>query len=163
MTIHGEGWVNKWRLVKSSNSSLTLEFKHNGKKSFPYKYSVSQMFKIKKESLEIRIRIKNLDSENFNCGIGFHPWFSLSKDSKIYSNSFNYLYSRKNKFAIKRLIKTKVLDINKTKIDETFLNWNGKSKLILNKDIHIEIRNKKISKIFMSILHLKKIFFVLSQ
>ena len=143
MTIHGEGWVNKWRLIKSSNSSLTLEFKHNGKKSFPYKYSVSQMFKIKKASLEIRIKIKNLDSENFNCGIGFHPWFSLSKDSKIYSNSFNYLHSKKNKFTIKKLIKTKALDINKTKIDETFLNWNGKSKLILNKDIQIEIRNKK--------------------
>ena len=53
------------------------------------------------------------------------------------------LNSRKNKFTIKRLIKTKALDINKTKIDETFLNWNGKSKLILNKDIQIEIRNKK--------------------
>lgn len=143
MTIHGEGWVNKWKIIKSSKNSLSFEFKHNGKKSFPYKYNAIQTFVIKKNSLEIRIKVINLDSKNFHCGIGFHPWFSISKESKIYSNSFNYLHSNKNKFSIKKLIKTKVLDINKFKIDETFLNWNGKSKLILNNDIQIEILNKK--------------------
>ena len=34
MTIHGEGWVNKWKIIKSSKNSLSFEFKHNRKKVF---------------------------------------------------------------------------------------------------------------------------------
>ena len=33
--------------------------------------------------------------------------------------------------------------MNKFKVDSTFINWNGKSKLILSDDIKIEIINRK--------------------
>ena len=53
MTIHGEGWVNKWRLVKSSNSSLTLEFKHNGKKVFLINTVFHKCLKLKKKAWKL--------------------------------------------------------------------------------------------------------------
>ena len=66
-------------------------FKHIGKKSFPYKYQVLQKFSLKKNSLIISIQITNLDKSTFECGIGFHPWFNIHKNSKIYSNNFSYI------------------------------------------------------------------------
>jgi len=49
------------------------------------------------------------------------------------SNNFN-----KTKYSNK-----KFLDLNKNKIDKTFLNWNGKSKLIINNDVSLNIINGK--------------------
>ena len=118
-------------------------FKHIGKKSFPYKYQVLQKFSLKKTSLIISIQIKNLDKSIFECGIGFHPWFFISKYSKIYSNSFLHVKNTKKEFKKNILTRKKFLDLNKVKLDETFLKWNGKSRLKLNKDIILNIINKK--------------------
>jgi len=143
-TIHGEGWVNKWDIKNITKNSLELNFLHNGKKSFPYKYKCLQKFSLTKDSLIIKVIITNNDKKSFYCGIGFHPWFSISKQSKIFSNTFLHLKQKKNKkFSIEKMLNTKALDLNKTKIDETFLKWDGRSKLILNKDIILEIINKK--------------------
>ena len=54
-TIHGEGWVNKWQVVKKNNNSVLLKFSHNGKDSFPFKYEALQKFRIVKNSLEIKV------------------------------------------------------------------------------------------------------------
>jgi len=143
-TIHGEGWVNKWKIKSKSKKSTALVFNHNGKKGFPFKYRVNQEFILKNKSLCINISITNIDKQSFNCGIGFHPWFHIDKKSKIYSNNFTYIKNYpKNIYKKKILSRNKFLDLNKNKIDETFINWNGKAKLVINKDISIEIKNKK--------------------
>ena len=143
-TIHGEGWVNKWKILNKNENSIKLYFKHNPKKSFPFKYEAEQEFALKKTSLIIKIKIKNLDFLTFDCGIGFHPWFNLSNYSKVYSNSFNYnSNSSEDNFKNRNLLKNKFLDLNKYKLDKTFLRWDGKSKLILDKNISLEIINKK--------------------
>lgn len=143
-TIHGEGWVSKWKIKKHTKSSIELFFKHNGRKSFPHSYQTIQKFELIKNSLNITISLENLDTNSFHCGIGFHPWFNISKYSKIYSNTFTYLSQQKNnKFKKKKLLSNNFLDLNKNKIDKTFLNWNGKSKLVINKDLSLIIKNKK--------------------
>jgi len=143
-TIHGEGWVNSWKTTKLTKNTIELVFKHNGKKSFPYAYKATQIFKLINNSLIISICLENSDKHNFDCGIGFHPWFNISKSSKIYSTSFTYFKEkRKNKFIKTKFLNKKFLDLNKYKIDETFLNWKGKSKLVVNKDISLIIKNKK--------------------
>ena len=142
-TIHGEGWIKKWKVIKQSKTSVELMYVHQGKKSFPHKYQTWQKFSLNKKSLNISIKITNLDDLSFDCGIGFHPWFNISAKSKIFSNNFSYIENNNNNFKQKKLTVAKSLNLNKHKIDKTFLNWNGKSKLILNKDISLEIINKK--------------------
>ena len=146
-TIHGEGWINKWKVNKLTKNSIELSFYHDAKKGFPCIYNATQKFKLTKNSLIISISIENLDQYPFDCGIGFHPLFNIDKNSKIYSNSFNYLQENKsNNFKITKYSNKKFLDLNKNKIDKTFLNWNGKSKLIINKNISLNIiNNKKIN------------------
>ena len=142
-TIHGEGWINKWKIEKKSKASINVSFTHSGKNSFPHKYQVYQKFSLYKKSLKISVKLINLDQMSFYCGIGFHPWFNISDKSKIFSNSFSYIKKIKNKYIAKQLTKKKSLDLNKFKVDSTFINWNGKSKLILSDDIKIEIINRK--------------------
>ena len=143
-TIHGEGWVSKWKVKSKSTSSTELVFNHHGKKGFPFKYQVNQQFILKNKSLCINISIVNKDKESFNCGIGFHPWFNIHKNSKIYSNNFSYIEEhKKNIFKKKLFSNKKFLDLNKYKIDKTFINWNGRSKLTIDKDTAIEIINIK--------------------
>ena len=142
-TIHGEGWVKKWKVKKQTKTSAELIYVHQGKSSFPHKYQACQKFSLNKTSLNISIRLTNLDHLSFDCGIGFHPWFNISAESKIFSNNFSFIENNKNNFKQKKLTSAKLLNLNKHKIDKTFLNWNGKSKLVLNKDISLEIINKK--------------------
>ena len=145
-TIHGEGWVNKWQVVKKNNNSVLLKFSHNGKDSFPFKYEALQKFRIVKNSLEIKVSITNKDKLSFDCGIGFHPWFDINKNSRIFSNTYKFIKVDNNKNVKKKnlLKKTKkFFDFNKINIDETFINWNGNSKIILNKYLSILIKNKK--------------------
>ncbi len=143
-TIHGEGWVSKWKVKSKSEKSIVLVFSHDGKKGFPYKYSANQEFVLKNKSLCINISIKNIDKDSFDCGIGFHPWFNINNRSKIYSNSFTYIKDYGKKFFKKKLFsKNKFIDLNKNKIDKTFVNWIGKAKLVIDKDTTIEIINKK--------------------
>ena len=143
-TIHGEGWVNEWKIKNKSKTSTELIFIHDGKKGFPFKYQVNQKFILKNKSLFINIAILNIDKESFDCGIGFHPWFHIHKNSKIYSNNFTYIKKHpKNIYKTQVLSRNKFLDLNKNKIDKTFINWSGNAKLVINKDIAIEIKNKK--------------------
>ena len=143
-TIHGEGWVNKWKVKSKSKISTELIYNHHGKKGFPFKYRVNQEFVLKNKSLFINISIINADKDSFDCGIGFHPWFNISKFSGIYSNNFTYIKEYPKKVFKKKLFsRNKFLDLNKFKIDKTFIDWNGKAKLVINKDTIIEIKNKK--------------------
>ena len=142
-TIHGEGWVKKWKVKKQTKTSAELIYVHQGKSSFPHKYQACQKFSLNKTSLNISIRLTNLDHLPFDCGIGFHPWFNISAESKIFLNNFSYIENIKNNFKQKKLTSAKLLNLNKHKIDKTFLKWNGKSKLVLNKDISLEVINKK--------------------
>ena len=143
-TIHGEGWVSEWKIKSKSKISSELVYIHDGKKGFPFKYRVNQEFFLINKSLCINIAITNIDNESFNCGIGFHPWFNIDKNSKIYSNSFTYIKELKKKIYKKKIFsRKKFLNLNKCKIDKTFINWNGKAKLVINKDTTIEIKNKK--------------------
>ena len=95
--------------------------------------------------MEIRVIIKNKDNKSFDCGIGFHPWFNLDKKSKIFSNTYNYIdIDNNHKIYKKRILNNnQQFDFNKINIDETFINWNGNSKLVLNKFLTINIKNKK--------------------
>lgn len=143
-TIHGEGWITKWHIKKHTKNSIDLFFIHSGKNGFPYPYKVIQKFKLIKNSLIISISIQNLSSLIFDCGIGFHPWFNISKDTKIYLDKFTYLRKKDSKnFKKFKLSNAKFLNLNKYKIDKTFLDWNGVSKLIINNDLSIKIKNNK--------------------
>ena len=143
-TIHGEGWVSKWNIKKKTNNSIELTFYHNGNKGFPCSYRATQKFQLIKNSLIISIIIENSNDYSFDCGIGFHPWFNISRQSKIYSNSFYYLNEKNlDNFKKTKFSKKRFLELNKNKIDKTFLNWNGQSKLIINRDISLNIKNIK--------------------
>ena len=144
-TIHGEGWINNWEVVNGNKSNVSLKFFHDGKKSFPYKYETIQKFRLIKNCLEIKVSIKNKDRKSFDCGVGFHPWFNININSRIFSNTYKYVeIDKNNKIRIKKLLKNnQSFDFNKINIDETFISWNGNTKLILNKLLTVFIKNKK--------------------
>ena len=122
-----------------------MKLLHKGEHNFPFKYSAIQKYTLSKNSLIINIKIKNIDIFPFDVGIGFHPWFKISKKSELFSNTFNYIDYKNNKFKTKNYFKKKTNSIllYKNKIDRSFIGWNGKSKLIINKNISINITNKK--------------------
>jgi len=132
-------------VVNGNKSNVSLKFFHDGKKSFPYKYETIQKFRLIKNCLEIKVSIKNKDRKSFDCGVGFHPWFDLNINSRIFSNTYKYVeIDKNNKIKIKKLLKnSQSFNFNKINIDETFISWNGNTKLILNKLLTVFIKNKK--------------------
>ena len=66
--------------------------------------------------MRIQIKIENLDNYSFECGIGFHPWFNISKISKIFINDFSYkeigLKNFNKEFIIDKMSNQKEMKIN---------------------------------------------------
>ena len=80
--LHGQGWLNPWRVVAASLDEATLEFEH-ASGEWPWAYLAQQRFKLDATSLEIRLSCRNLSPGPMPCGLGQHPYFLCSAATRI--------------------------------------------------------------------------------
>ncbi|MBT8471654.1 MAG: hypothetical protein KJN99_03555 [Marinicaulis sp.] len=86
--LHGEGWVNAWRLVGQDECLAILEFEHTpwpGR--FPYTYKARQRFTICEHSLSIELTIENYSSVPMPAGAGLHPFFEREESTTVRFNA----------------------------------------------------------------------------
>ena len=80
--LHGQGWLNPWRVVAASQDEATLEYEH-APGEWPWPYLAQQHFKLDAISLEIRLTCRNLSAGPMPCGLGQHPYFLCSAATRI--------------------------------------------------------------------------------
>lgn len=80
--LHGQGWLNPWRVVAASRTEATLEYQHPAGE-WPWTYVAQQRFKLDESSLEIALSCRNLSAEPMPCGLGQHPYFLCSDKTRI--------------------------------------------------------------------------------
>ncbi len=80
--LHGQGWLNAWRVVAKSEREATLEYRHDAGE-WPWSYRAEQRFRLDESSLEVGLTCRNLSPDPMPCGLGQHPYFLCSPRTHI--------------------------------------------------------------------------------
>ncbi len=80
--LHGQGWLDAWRVIAASQHEAIFEYEHVSGE-WPWSYRAEQRFRLDETSVEIILGCRNLSPDPMPCGLGQHPYFLCSPDTRI--------------------------------------------------------------------------------
>jgi aldose 1-epimerase len=80
--LHGHGWMEAWDVVSSNNRRAELLFSYEPGE-WPWRYEARQVFELDQEGLSVRITCRNLSDEPMPCGLGQHPFYPCTPETRI--------------------------------------------------------------------------------
>ena len=83
--LHGQGWLNPWSVEQADEASALLSYRHEAAE-WPWAYEARQEFKVDESVLCVSLNCTNTSDEQMPCGLGQHPYFPCSPETKIDTN-----------------------------------------------------------------------------
>jgi aldose 1-epimerase len=80
--LHGQGWLNAWSVDHSDEQRATLTYHHHAGE-WPWAYEARQEFTLDEDGLTLVLSCRNQDREPMPCGLGQHPYFLCSPETRI--------------------------------------------------------------------------------
>ena len=80
--LHGQAWLGAWKVESASDFSATLVFRHDPGE-WPWRYEARQRFDLTGTSLDIALSCHNLSDEPMPCGLGQHPYFPCTPETRL--------------------------------------------------------------------------------
>ncbi|MEO1135355.1 MAG: hypothetical protein AAFW68_01950 [Pseudomonadota bacterium] len=82
--LHGEGWVNPWRVTDQQSEGLRLQFEYGPKpRGFPFAFMALQDFVASPNDFRIILTLVNQGDTPMPAGLGLHPFFIRSAATRI--------------------------------------------------------------------------------
>ena len=131
--LHGDGWLNKWQILKKTNNSIEIQFLKKKNELSPYEYLSRQKFILFKNKLKIYLSVKNLNDNALPFGLGLHTYYPMNELTKLHAKSKTYWLENNNFIPTKIVNNSKKMNFNKPSslpnkwINNCFNNWNGKA------------------------------------
>ncbi|MCG1036003.1 aldose 1-epimerase [Polaribacter sargassicola] len=112
--------------VSKTEATITLEYIENKKtKGFPYTYSILVTYIFRKDSLALKVDIKNTDSKTFPFTLGWHPYFiskNLSESNLSFDCKERLIIGDRNITTGTENIQSKIdLEIKEQKLDDCWI------------------------------------------
>lgn len=80
--LHGQGWLAPWTVERSTAAEALLSFDHRAGE-WPWDYRAEQHFLLDERGLSIRLTCRNRSDEPMPCGLGQHPYFDCTPETRI--------------------------------------------------------------------------------
>src|SRR5687768_6331325 len=80
--LHGQGWLAEWRVTERSETAADLRFRHAAGE-WPWAYEAVQHVALDPAGLEVELGCTNLSHEPMPCGLGQHPYFPCTGDTRL--------------------------------------------------------------------------------
>ncbi|HEX4736488.1 MAG TPA: aldose 1-epimerase [Allosphingosinicella sp.] len=80
--LHGQGWLSSWDVASAGATEAELVFRH-APGEWPWAYEARQNFALDREGLTVRLSCTNEDGEPMPCGLGLHPYFPCTEQTRI--------------------------------------------------------------------------------
>jgi aldose 1-epimerase len=132
--LHGIGWLSEWTVKAITENSCVLEYKNiDGGWSWPF--LVRQKIILEDLLLKINLTLENTGDKIMPSGLGFHPYFPLSRDVKLQFNAEYVWLSDKNNLPTELVKIPNQWDFSKlgrvfnTKVDNCFSGYGGKANI----------------------------------
>ncbi|MDQ3079384.1 MAG: aldose 1-epimerase [Pseudomonadota bacterium] len=131
--LHGQGWLNPWRVIAASEGEAILEYQHEAGE-WPWSYRAEQRFELDESSLEITLACRNLSSGPMPCGLGQHPYFHCSPKSRIQTHVEHVWTIDEHVLPIEKIDATDRYDLSDRPVcglglDHGFGGWGGTARL----------------------------------
>lgn len=131
--LHGQGWLNPWRVVTASHSEATLEYEHAAGE-WPWSYLARQRFMLDESGLEILLSCRNLSADPMPCGLGQHPYFPCSAATRIDTHVAHVWTIDEHVLPLERIAATGRYDLADRAVcglglDHGFGGWGGRATL----------------------------------
>ena len=81
--LHGQGWLNAWNVERIDTRARPLLSYRHEPDEWPWAYEARQEFRLDGGVLELAITCRNLSNEPMPCGLGQHPYFPCSAQTRI--------------------------------------------------------------------------------
>ncbi|MGK9173301.1 aldose 1-epimerase [Yokenella regensburgei] len=89
--LHGDGWLAHWTCGQKSKVALTLAYRHN---HGVYRYFAQQRFTLGASSLTVTLSVKNEGRQTLPFGLGWHPYFPLTRETRLQAQATGYWLER---------------------------------------------------------------------
>jgi aldose 1-epimerase len=74
--LHGEGFVNPWRVALAETDAARLVFAHEpAPERWPFRFTAEQHFRLSPDRLVVELALVNEADEPAPAGFGLHPYF----------------------------------------------------------------------------------------
>jgi aldose 1-epimerase len=83
--VHGFGWQRAWQVVSRHEDSAELHLKHEPDTDWPFACEAIQVAELTPDSLKLTLIVKNTDARPMPAGLGFHPYFPLTANTRLQS------------------------------------------------------------------------------
>src|SRR5262245_22285228 len=81
--MHGDGWAQPWTVVATDERSAEIEYAHDARSGWPFRYRARQAYRLDHDAFTIGIGIENLERRAVPAGLGFHPFFVRDADTEL--------------------------------------------------------------------------------
>jgi aldose 1-epimerase len=129
--LHGQGWLAPWQVVRSSDSTAELMFRHEAGE-WPWSYEARQLFELSDRALDIRLSCRNLSAEPMPCGLGQHPYFHCTPETRLDTHVEGAWTIDENVLPVERVPATGRYDLRDRLVcgqdlDHGFDGWGGRA------------------------------------
>ena len=127
--LHGQGWLNGWQVEEAWGSGAVLAYRHEAGE-WPWAYEARQEFELDKKGLSIRLTCRNASDEPMPCGLGFHPYFPCSRETRIDTRVSHAWTVDEHVLPVEKVPATGRFDLKRRLVcgqglDNGFDNWGG--------------------------------------
>lgn len=81
--LHGLGWLRGWTTVRQNAQSALIEDDYDGTGEWPWAYRAHQFVALDDAGCTVRLMVENRSGEAAPMGLGLHPYFRRSADSRL--------------------------------------------------------------------------------
>ena len=129
--LHGQGWLGPWTVEAASPTQATLSFEHEADE-WPWSYVAHQHFTLADNALEIELTCRNLSDRPMPCGLGQHPYFHCSGQTRLKAGVEHVWTIDEQVLPVERIPATGRFDLSDRPVcglglDHGFGGWDGRA------------------------------------
>jgi aldose 1-epimerase len=130
--IHGHGRGVPWRVVEARADFLAIAYTYE-KGPWPWPYRARQEFALAADGLTIAITVENLSREDMPAGLGHHPYFPRTPQSRITAAVAEIWQAEAGAFPTTRAAPPPDMDPRRgiiaeaVALDHAFAGWDGRA------------------------------------
>jgi aldose 1-epimerase len=131
--LHGQGWLNPWRVEEASDAGATLAF-HHAAGEWPWDYDARQDFALDPAGLSVRLSCRNGSADPMPCGLGEHPYFPCGPTTRIDTDVTDVWTIDQNVLPVEKVAAVGRFGLSDRPVcgqdlDHGFAGWSGSASL----------------------------------
>ncbi|MDT9598919.1 aldose 1-epimerase [Sphingosinicella rhizophila] len=131
--LHGQGWLSPWQVVRHDRLEAELSF-HHAAGQWPWRYEARQIFSLNGGILAIDLTCRNLSDDAMPCGLGQHPYFTCTIDTRLDTEVDSAWTVDENVLPVEKVEAAGRYDLRDRRIcaqdlDNGFGGWRGEARI----------------------------------